>query len=117
MVDGELRMVSDCHCDPCRRFTGHHMAATAADPSAVRFVSNAPLRWFRSAPEVEYGFCSECGSSLFWRTSARPELLSICAGTIDQPTGLRTTVALFTDEHGDYHQREGVDESHPGDRP
>ena len=29
-VVGELRDVINCHCEPCRRFTGHFMTGTAA---------------------------------------------------------------------------------------
>jgi hypothetical protein len=29
--------------------------------------------------------------------------LSICAGSLDQPTGLRTTAAWWMGEHADYH--------------
>lgn len=100
---GPLRDVYNCHCDRCRRFTGHHMAATAAPPSNVRFGSDESLTWFSPADGVEYGFCSTCGSSLFWRTEASPEKLCITAGSLDQPTGLRTTRAWYIADAGDYH--------------
>jgi hypothetical protein len=29
--------------------------------------------------------------------------MSICAGGLEQPTGLRTTAAWWMSEHGDYH--------------
>ena len=29
-IDGDVRDVVNCHCGRCRRFTGHHMAATSA---------------------------------------------------------------------------------------
>ena len=29
-VDGPLRPVTNCHCDRCRRITGHFLAATSA---------------------------------------------------------------------------------------
>ncbi len=29
-VRGELEDVINCHCERCRQFTGHHMAATSA---------------------------------------------------------------------------------------
>ncbi len=116
-IMGELRSVSNCHCEPCRRFTGHHMAATAVAPPDIEFLAGDSLRWFESAPDVEYGFCSTCGASLFWRTSSRPGLLSICAGSLNPPTGLTTTVALFMNEHGDYHVADPVEEQLPGDRP
>lgn len=95
----------NCHCGRCRRFTGHHMAATAAHPDRVNFSSSATLRWYEPAPGVEYGFCGECGSSLFWRAAPMPDKLCICAGTLDLPTGLRTTKSWWTAEAGDYHDR------------
>jgi len=87
------------------------MAATAASPGSIRFISDATLRWYSPDPTVAYGFCSACGSSLFWRSIERPDHLSICAGALDQPTGLRTTSAWWMTEHGDYHTPEpNVDE-------
>ena len=102
---GPLRDVYNCHCERCRRFTGHHMAATAASPSSVRFDTNESLSWYSAAEGVEYGFCSRCGSSLFWRAAANPENLSITAGSLDQPTGLTTTQAWYVADAGDYHER------------
>ena len=102
-VAGELRDVWNCHCHRCRQFTGHHMAATAASPDAVAFESDDTLAWYSPEPTVQYGFCNRCGSSLFWRTIARPESISICAGTLHQPTTLCTTTAWWVAEHADYH--------------
>lgn len=115
-VAGDLRSVSDCHCEPCRRITGHHMAATAADVTTVSFESDETLRWYDSTPTVQYGFCSTCGATLFWRAADKPDHLSITAGSLDHPTGLRTTVALFVDEAGDYHRLDTDMEMVPGDR-
>jgi hypothetical protein len=106
VVDGELRDVFDCHCERCRRFTGHHMAASAADTAAISVEDEGGLlRWYRPVPDAAYAFCSACGSSLFWRASATPERTSICAGTLDQPTGLRTVAAWWVSEAGDYYTR------------
>ena len=102
-IDGPVRDVWDCHCFRCRQFTGHHMAATHAQRNDVVFASDSGLHWYSPEPSVEYGFCHECGSSLFWRTTAQPDDMSICAGALDQPTGLRTTAAWWMSEHGDYH--------------
>lgn len=102
-VDGAVRDVWNCHCYRCRQFTGHYMAATRTRRDAISYSSDHGLRWYSPEPTVEYGFCGECGSSLFWRTSAQPEEVSICAGGLDQPTGLNTTAAWWMSEHGDYH--------------
>jgi hypothetical protein len=40
---------------------------------------------------------------VFWRLTGS-DLLSIAAGTLDAPTGLRTTSHIFTDSRGDYYE-------------
>ncbi len=100
-VDGALRDVWNCHCHRCRRITGHHMAGTRADAAAVS-ITGSTLRWWEPDESCGYGFCSECGSTLFYRAADRPQYLVITAGTLDQPTGLRTVAAWWMAEHGDY---------------
>lgn len=103
-IDDELRAVVNCHCHRCRRWTGHYWAASAAATDSVSIEDeHAALRWYSPAKGVEYGFCSRCGSSLFWRLAERPDLLSLSAGCLDQPTGLRTSAQIWMAEHGDYH--------------
>lgn len=110
-VRGELRDVLDCHCERCRRFTGHHMAATSARVDDVSIQdADSLLRWFFPVPEAGYAFCSRCGSSLFWQSVAEPTRRSICAGTLDMPTGLRTTEAWWTSQAGDYYTRPDLPE-------
>jgi len=102
-VNGPLRPVVNCHCHRCRRITGHFMAATSALVTDVEVTDSGALSWYEAAEGVFYGFCSTCGSSLFWKVGNRPERLSICAGTLDPPTGLDTTVSIWMAEVSDYH--------------
>jgi len=60
-------------------------------------------QWYE-VDTVGYGFCNQCGSSLFWRADGLPDVISICAGTLDPPTGLRTIEVLFTSTASDYHE-------------
>ncbi|MGI9622613.1 MAG: GFA family protein [Acidimicrobiales bacterium] len=115
---GSLRPVINCHCDRCRHWTGHHMAASSADSDAITVDDpDGLLRWWvpDEEPAVAYGFCSRCGSGLFWRSTDRPGTVSITAGSLDTPTGLRTAHALFVDEASDYHDLDESLPSHPGD--
>ena len=109
-VTGRLRPVVNCYCERCRRFTGHYLAATAA---AVADVSvddaTGQLTWF-PVPGAAYGFCRTCGASLFWRADDAPDLLSICAGSLEQPTGLRTVEAWWSSQAGDYFARPDLPE-------
>jgi len=110
-VLGPLRDVVDCHCRRCRRFTGHFMAATSARADDVEIRDpDGLLTWFFPVEEAGYAFCRRCGSSLLWRAQSSPGWLSICAGTLEPPTGLRTTEAWWTSEASDYHERADLPE-------
>lgn len=110
-VRDELRAVINCHCERCRRFTGHHMATTSALREDIKIQDDDELlTWFFPVPEAGYGFCSRCGSSLFWESSADAAHLAICAGTLDLPTGLRTVEAWWVREASDYHVRPDLPE-------
>jgi len=110
-VRGELPDVSNCHCERCRRFTGHHMAATSAALDNIGIQdADSLLRWFFPVPEAGYAFCSRCGSSLFWQSALDPARWSICAGTLNTPTGLKTRRAIWTSQASDYHDRPDLPE-------
>jgi len=106
-VRGPLRDVLVCHCGECRRWSGHVFAATAARREDLVLLESGSLRWVAS-PESESrarrGFCSACGSSLFWDAPAR-DTVSIAAGTLDEPTGLRLLGHVHVHEAGDYYER------------
>ncbi|MGB5936204.1 MAG: GFA family protein [Ornithinimicrobium sp.] len=101
---GSLRPVINCHCERCRRITGHHMAASGCSVGDLEMEAQSSLRWYEASPGVFYGFCGSCGSTLFWRADGLPDWISIAAGTLDQPTGLSTTDAWWVAEAGDYHE-------------
>ncbi len=81
------------------------MAATACERDDLDLEAQETLRWYTPKEEttVQYGFCNHCGGTLFWKSENRPGWLSICAGSLDTPTGLRTEEALFVAEASDYH--------------
>ena len=94
------------------------MAATGCKSADLRMVSDASLAWHYPAddPNVAYGFCRECGASMFWKVgqgeAQQIDTISICAGTLDLPSGLHTERAIFTDDAADYHT---LDPAVPGE--
>jgi hypothetical protein len=92
------------------------MAATSAEVDDVH-IDGDTLLWYQATDEVQYGFCGKCGSTLFWRTSRRPGSISIAAGTLTPPTGLRTAAAIYTDFGSDYHHYDDAVPSYGEDRP
>ena len=105
-VRGPLRDVLVCHCEECRRWGGHVSAMTAAQRADLVVTEERGLRWIdspRSDARARRGFCGECGSSLFWDAPDR-ETVSIAAGTLDGPTGLRVSGHWFVSQAGDYYE-------------
>jgi hypothetical protein len=86
------------------------MAATSGAAADVDVVDpDERLGWF-AVPGAEYGFCRNCGGSLFWRAESTPEEISICAGTLDPPTGLTTVEAWWVSQASDYFARPDLPE-------
>jgi hypothetical protein len=98
---GELRPVVACHCIQCRKTSGHYVAATQV-PAENASIRGDTLTWYRSSDVAERGFCSVCGSNLFWRRIGHDQI-SIWAGTIDGKTGLRMESQLYAESAGDYY--------------
>ncbi len=99
-VAGRLRAVVACHCRQCRKSSGHHVAATAA-PRAQVTIEGA-VSWYVSSPTARRGFCGVCGSNLFWEETGSARI-SIFAGTLDAPSGVRIDRHIFVADKGDYY--------------
>ena len=101
-VHGPLLAVIYCHCALCRRLNGHFAAATACAPAHLRLLSAQSLRWYASSETARRGFCGTCGSQLFWEP-VHGGHISIWAGSLDTPTGLKASMHIFVAEKGDYY--------------
>ena len=103
---GPLRDVLICHCDECRRWHGHVGAMTAVRKQDLSLLQERGLRWMQSPgsdAQARRGFCAECGSSLFWDAPKR-DTISVAAGTLDAPTGLRAAGHWYVSQAGDYYE-------------
>ena len=110
-LTGALRSVMACHCSQCRRSSGNFVAATACNTSQFELLSDASLKWFASSPGAERGFCATCGGNLFWRERGAASI-SITAGTLDAPTGLRIGTHIFVGDKSDYYDINDDAEKH-----
>ena len=114
-VTGPLRDVLGCHCAQCRRTSGHHVAATSAAAADLTLQRHESLTWYRSSATAERGFCRRCGANLFWRqTAPGTDRISIMAGTLDAPTGLRMAGHIFVADKGDYYEINDGTPQQPG---
>lgn len=102
-IDGPLRDVVVCHCSQCRRQHGSPPGYTQAAWEHVRLRGEENLVWYRSSEKARRGFCRICGSSLFWEPIGTGRV-SIAAGSLEPPTGLRTIRHIFVADKGDYYE-------------
>jgi hypothetical protein len=101
-VEGPLRDVIECHCAMCRKTHGH-LGAYTRPKNALTIAESRGLKWYASSEKARRGFCSECGGTLFY-DPLHKDHISIAAGTLDPPTGLRTTLQIHVASRGDYYE-------------
>ena len=113
-VDGELEHAPEaCHCSQCRKQSGHFLAAVNVRRSALTVHGGDRVTWFRSSERVERGFCSVCGSSLFWRPNMEGyAYTAVAMGVFDTPTDTAIAKHTFVGDKGDYYAiSDGVPQS------
>lgn len=101
-VSGPMREVVACHCGQCRKQTGSFYMATNAPDEALSITGGEYLKWYQSSENAKRGFCSNCGSALFWKHKDDP-FTSIMAGCFEPPTGLKLSRHIFVSDKGDYY--------------
>jgi hypothetical protein len=88
-----------CHCRDCQRQSGSAYAAAVRVPAtAFRVTQGEPKHYIKladSGNQVTRAFCLECGCMLFLRVSARPDLVGIRVGTLDDPSWFRPQADIF----------------------
>lgn len=99
-ITADLVAPSACHCTQCRRTSGHVWAGTSVLHEHLQIAAQATQRWYPSSDHAERGFCSTCGSSLFYRPPGG-DRVSVACGAIDGPTGMALKRHMFVADKGD----------------
>jgi hypothetical protein len=102
-VAGELPAPDACHCSQCRKQSGHFFVSTDVPRSALTITGEDTLNWYQSSEKVRRGFCSVCGSSLFWDPIHR-DWIGIAMGAFESPTGTRVHIHVHVADKGDYYE-------------
>lgn len=102
---GDLPGPDGCHCSKCRKWSGHYFTSTDVPRAAVKIEGGDKISWYQSSDKARRGFCSVCGSSLFWEPLHR-DFIGIAMGAFDKPTGTRIAMHIFVADKGDYYDIE-----------
>ncbi len=94
--------VGACHCSMCRTWGGGPLLALDCGPN-VRFEGEEAISVFDSSAWAERGFCSRCGTHLFYRLKANGQYM-MPPGLFDSEDGLVLEHQVFIDEKPEYYE-------------
>jgi hypothetical protein len=101
-VRGPLPAPTACHCTQCRKHSGHYEASTDVPRGAITIHGSESITWYPSSQKARRGFCSTCGSSLFW-DPVHKDWTAIAMGAFDGPTDVKLARHIFVADKGDYY--------------
>lgn len=93
-------MTANCHCRDCQRATGGAYASVFFVPrNAIKITGEVKYYDVKgeSGKILSRGFCPTCGSRLFGKPEVLPELMGIMAGSLDDPSGHKPAIDIYTD--------------------
>jgi hypothetical protein len=102
---GPTLFAAVCHCRDCQRASGSGGVPILGVPKNS-FTSSGPVKQLRvrggSGLQAVRNFCFECGSLLFGTPEAAPQMVTIYAGSLDDPTQFQPKEALFTSQRPEW---------------
>lgn len=91
---GEVLEAGYCHCSRCRRASGAPVIAWLDVPRDHLKISG-PITRFRSSPQSNRGFCSQCGSQLFFEPDDPNEPISMSLCCLDDPEAVEPESHIY----------------------
>jgi hypothetical protein len=87
-LPGPSSLVVACHCIDCQRRTGAPFGVGAFYPTDAVTISGSPKEYVRTAAsggKVRSYFCSDCGSTVYWKADNLPAMIGVAVGVIADP--------------------------------
>ena len=104
-VDGEALFGVVCHCRDCQRASGAgHVPVVGFEKS--RFSVSGETRSFSTVGSsgrlAVRHFCAHCGSMLFGLPEIAPDLVTLYAGSLDDPRDFKADYVQFLRDRRDW---------------
>ena len=90
-----------CHCDSCRAWGGAPFFAVHCG-TKVAIEGNEHVKIYDSSPWASRGFCTECGTHLFFKFKESGDY-SIPVGMFPNLKGLEMDMQYFSDQRPSYY--------------
>ncbi len=89
----------NCHCRDCQKASGGAYVSVLAVPKDALKITGEPKYYDKKADSghtISRGFCPECGSPLFTKLAARPDMMGIKAASLDDPSWFKPAMDIYT---------------------
>ncbi|WP_223786551.1 GFA family protein [Marinicella meishanensis] len=102
--NGQPKFVSECVCHSCRVAHGASVVAWVGviDAHFELLAGASKLVWYRSSEASERGFCRDCGTRLFFRSSQWPGETHMALACVTEPHDLVCKTIAFKEEKPDW---------------
>jgi hypothetical protein len=87
-LPGPSSLVAACHCIECQRRSGAPFGVGAFYPAEVVTISGTPKEYVRAAEsggKVRSYFCTDCGSTVYWKADNLPAMIGVAVGAVADP--------------------------------
>jgi hypothetical protein len=87
-----------CHCHMCRKWSGGPFMAVVCKDGSFE----GPVATYASSGHADRGFCSTCGTHLFFHAKAAG-IHAVPIGLLDDQSGLPFRAEIYVDSQPDYY--------------
>ncbi|MEL6829954.1 MAG: GFA family protein [Pseudomonadota bacterium] len=95
-VDGALVFSAVCHCPTCRKSAGAPMVGWAMFHAKDVRYDRSNVTEFASSEGVRRGFCSRCGTTLFYESDFIEGLIDVTTESLDDPDAIVPNAQIWT---------------------
>jgi len=105
-VTPPTKWCAHCHCTMCRRAHGASVVTWfGAHSQSLRLLTGADLlKWYQSSAQARRGFCSRCGSMLFFEGERWPGETHIARASVPGRIDREPVAHVYFDVHVDWVQ-------------
>ena len=99
-----IKWCAHCHCTRCRRSHGAGFVTWfGVNKRNFKLKSgNDHLSWYHSSEKSQYGFCINCGSSIFFKSKKWKNEIHITLANLENDHGIIPTAHVYFDTHVDW---------------
>jgi hypothetical protein len=103
-VQPPVKWCSNCHCTRCQRSHGAGFVTWFGvyKDKFKLIAGDTYLKWYDSSKRSKYGFCKNCGSSMFFKSSKWKDEIHMTLANVYKDIGVRPTDNLYFDTHVDW---------------